>query len=155
MRVRWFVRSLIVLAALALALPAFAEDVPRPIARSERNPLTALASVGAKTASQAGMGQYVNPSNPICTQTWHQGNVYRTDCEGNAPDNETSIAIDPSDPNRILGAANDYQLAAIPGAASRTVAPRSGTRTSSCRTPTTADRIGPSRRSSRSDPAPG
>jgi hypothetical protein len=115
MRVRWFVRSLVVLAALALALPAFGEDVPRPITHAERNPANALAPVGAKTMSKAGMGQYINPPNPICTQTWHQGDVYRTDCEGNAPDNETSIAIDPTDPSRILGAANDYQIAEIPG----------------------------------------
>ena len=116
MRVRWFARSLVVVAVFALALPALAEDdVPRPITHAEMNPAAALTPVGAKTMSKAGMGQYINPPNPICTQTWHQGNVYRTDCEGNAPDNETSIAIDPTDPSRILTAANDYQIAEIPG----------------------------------------
>ncbi len=97
MRVRWFVRSLVALAAVALAMPAFAGDAPRPLTRAERNPANALAPAGTKSLAKGGMGQYVHPSNPICTQTWHQGNVYRTDCEGNAPDNETSIAIDPTD----------------------------------------------------------
>lgn len=32
------------------------------------------------------------------------------DCEGNAPDNETSIAADPTNPLRLIGGANDYQL---------------------------------------------
>ncbi|HEX3298970.1 MAG TPA: sialidase family protein [Actinomycetota bacterium] len=116
MRVRWFVRSLLIVAVVALALPAVAEDgVPRPLTHTELNPADALQAVGSKTLAKGGMGQIVQPSNPICTQTWHQGNVYRTDCEGNQPDNETSIAIDPTDPNRILGAANDYQGVLIPG----------------------------------------
>jgi hypothetical protein len=116
MRVRWFVRSLIVVAAFALALPAFAEEgVPRPLTHAEMNPLNALEPTGTKSLAKGGMGDIVNPPNPICTQTWHQGDVYRTDCEGNQPDNETSIAIDPTDPNRILTAANDYQGVLIPG----------------------------------------
>src|ERR1051325_9045624 len=105
MRVRWFVRPLLIVAAVALALPALADDgVPRPLTHAERNPATALAPIGSKSLAKGGMSQYVHAPNPICTQTWHQGDVYRTDCEGNQPDNETSIAIDPTNPNRILTA---------------------------------------------------
>jgi len=91
MRVRWFVRSLIVVAAFALAMPAFAEeDVPRPLTHAEMNPANALEPRGTKSLAKGGMGDIVHPPNPICTQTQHQGDVYRTDCEGNQPDNETS-----------------------------------------------------------------
>jgi hypothetical protein len=115
MRIRWIGVVLAAICLLAMAAPVAAEDegIQRPITREELNPATALAPTG--TGSGPGMAQYIHPPNPICTQTWHQGNVYRTDCEGNAPDNETSIAIDPTDPDRILAAGNDYQLAAIPG----------------------------------------
>ncbi|MGE5226475.1 MAG: sialidase family protein [Planctomycetaceae bacterium] len=100
-----------------LTVQAHAEDgVARPITRLERNPATALAPLGSGTGAASSMGQYVAPANPICTQTWHDGPVHRTDCEGNAPDNETSIAVDPTDPQRLLAAGNDYQLTEIPGA---------------------------------------
>lgn len=98
-----------------IGLPASAEEEGgsrRPITREELSPLTALAPTGGGSPN---MGQYVNPPNPICTQDWHDGDVYRTDCEGNAPDNETSIAIDPTDTQRILAAGNDYQITANPG----------------------------------------
>jgi hypothetical protein len=117
MSIRWIGAVVAVTCAVALTVPSSAEDgIARPITRQERNPATALSPRGAGKASSSGMGQYINPTNPICTQTWHQADVYRTDCEGNAPDNETSIAIDPTDPSRILAAGNDYQIAAIPGA---------------------------------------
>ena len=117
MRSRPLAMVIVVASVLALTVSAHAEDeVARPITREERNPGKTLMPIGVTAVSGAAMSQYVNPPNPICTQTWHQGDVYRTDCEGNAPDNETSIAIDPTDPSRLLAAGNDYQIAAIPGA---------------------------------------
>ena len=38
-----------------------------------------------------------------------------TDCEKKGPVNETSIAVNPTDENNIIGGANDYQLGAKPG----------------------------------------
>lgn len=60
-------------------------------------------------------GSYRNPSSPICsTPTSSAANV-NTDCEGNAPHNETSIAVNPIDPLNMVGSANDYQLSLTPG----------------------------------------
>ena len=116
MRSRTLATIFVVLAVLALTVAANAEDgITRPITREELSPATALAPLGTSALVGSSMSQYVNPPNPICTQTWHAGNVYRTDCEGNSPDNETSIAIDPSNTDRILAAGNDYQITANPG----------------------------------------
>jgi hypothetical protein len=61
------------------------------------------------------LGNYRNPSNPICsTPTSGAANV-NTDCEGNAPHNETSIAVNPTNSANIIGSVNDYQLALTPG----------------------------------------
>ena len=60
-------------------------------------------------------GNYRNPSSPICsTPTSNAANV-NTDCEGNAPHNETSIAVNPTNPLNMVGSANDYQLTLTPG----------------------------------------
>jgi hypothetical protein len=45
----------------------------------------------------------------ICSTSGTGANV-NTDCEGTAPHNETSIAVDPNDPQHLIGSANDYQL---------------------------------------------
>src|SRR5205085_2757129 len=51
----------------------------------------------------------------ICsTATTAAANV-NTDCERNLPHNETSIAVNPTNPQNIIGGANDYQLAVNPG----------------------------------------
>src|SRR4051794_27942245 len=48
---------------------------------------------------------------PICsTATSNAANV-NTSCELNVPHNETSIAVNPTNPNNIIGGLNDYQLA--------------------------------------------
>jgi hypothetical protein len=56
-----------------------------------------------------------NPPSPVCaTSTSNAANV-NTDCEGNAPHNETSIAINPTNPLNRIGGANDYQLTLTSG----------------------------------------
>ena len=55
------------------------------------------------------MSVYKNPPSPICTTSSSDSNV-NTDCEGNAPHNETSIAINPTNPLNIIASANDYQI---------------------------------------------
>jgi BNR/Asp-box repeat protein len=63
----------------------------------------------------ASLGNYRNPLSPICsTATSNAANV-NTDCEGNAPHNETSIAVNPTNSLNIVGSANDYQLSLTPG----------------------------------------
>jgi BNR/Asp-box repeat protein len=51
----------------------------------------------------------------ICTTPTQTGANVNTDCEGTNPHNETSIAVNPTNPLNILGGANDYQLAVNPG----------------------------------------
>jgi hypothetical protein len=108
-RVMAAVASLGVVAAISGVTTAGADEaVPRPLTRQEFGRFVALPLSG--TGGAFNEAQYKRPPNPICTQTWSDGDVHRTDCEGNAPDNETSIAIDPSDPDTVLAAGNDYQL---------------------------------------------
>lgn len=57
---------------------------------------------------------YRNPPSPICSTNSTASNV-DTDCEGTAPHNETSIAVDPKNPMHLVGGANDYQLRVTPG----------------------------------------
>jgi hypothetical protein len=56
---------------------------------------------------------FKNPPSPICTTTSSAANV-NTDCEGVAPHNETSIAINPTKPLNKIGSANDYQFFVTP-----------------------------------------
>jgi hypothetical protein len=53
---------------------------------------------------------YRNPPSPICSTAISPAADVNTDCEGNAPHNETSIAINPNNPLNLIGGANDYQL---------------------------------------------
>lgn len=57
-----------------------------------------------------GESTYKNPSSPICATTTSADANVNTDCEGNAPHNETSIAVNPNDSDNMIGSANDYQL---------------------------------------------
>jgi len=58
----------------------------------------------------AGMSTYKNPPSPICATATSSAPNVNTDCEGNAPHNETSIAVNPTNPLNLLASANDYQL---------------------------------------------
>jgi hypothetical protein len=51
----------------------------------------------------------------ICTTATQTGANANTDCEGTNPNNETSIAVNPTNPLNIIGGANDYQLGINPG----------------------------------------
>jgi hypothetical protein len=51
----------------------------------------------------------------ICTTPTQTTANVNTDCEGVNPHNETSIAVNPTNPQNILGGANDYQLGLNPG----------------------------------------
>lgn len=61
-----------------------------------------------------GNGSPVKPGSAICTTPTQAAPNVNTDCEsttaGVSPHNETSIAVNPTDTNNIVGGANDYQL---------------------------------------------
>jgi hypothetical protein len=73
-----------------------------------------------------GSGPAVKTGTAICTTAAQVGNA-NTDCETTSvgPHNETSIAVNPTDPNNIIGGANDYQIGLNSGGhVSETVASR-------------------------------
>jgi hypothetical protein len=63
-----------------------------------------------------GSGSAVKIGKAICTTATSNAANVNTDCEALAgPHNETSIAVNPTDHNNIIGGANDYQLGLNPG----------------------------------------
>ena len=58
----------------------------------------------------AGESSVKNPPSPICATTASSAANVNTDCEGTAPHNETSVAVNPANALNLIGAANDYQL---------------------------------------------
>lgn len=51
----------------------------------------------------------------ICTTPASSAANVNTDCEGTGPHNETSIAVNPTNPRNMIGGLNNYQLALNPG----------------------------------------
>lgn len=63
-----------------------------------------------------GTGPAVKTGNAICTTSTTLAANVNTDCEGaNNPHNETSIAVNPTNAQNMVGGANDYQLGLNPG----------------------------------------
>jgi hypothetical protein len=66
-----------------------------------------------------GNGPAVKTGSAICTTPRQTTPNVNTDCEtssaGPGPHNETSIAINPTDEDNLIGGANDYQLGINPG----------------------------------------
>ena len=58
---------------------------------------------------------FKNPPSPICSTTTSSASNVDTDCEGIAPHNETTIAINPTNSLNRIGGANDYQFFLTPG----------------------------------------
>jgi len=97
----------VVLVAAPLSVGAADNPLPAPIPHQHFNSVDPLAfqADGNVPGSSA-----ATVSSPICTASGGSGSNRRVDCEGNAPDNETSIAVNPTNSNNIIGGANDYQL---------------------------------------------
>jgi hypothetical protein len=67
------------------------------------------------TGAIFGSGPPAKSGQAICTTpTQNTANV-NTDCEGVNPHNETSIAVNPTNTQNMIGGANDYQLGLNPG----------------------------------------
>ena len=62
-----------------------------------------------------GSGPTLHAGDRICTTATQTTANVNTDCENRGPTNETSIAVNPKNPDNIIGGANDYQLALNPG----------------------------------------
>jgi hypothetical protein len=76
------------------------------------NPANAPAPV---TGAALGQGALSKPGVAICSTGTQSGANANTDCDGVSPHNETSIAVNPTNPSNIIGGANDYQLRVNPG----------------------------------------
>jgi hypothetical protein len=70
------------------------------------------------SSAQFGSAPKLKPGVPFCTGTGPGTTAtnVNTDCKQSSvgPHNETSIAIDPNDPNHMIGGANDYQIVLNP-----------------------------------------
>ena len=102
--------ALAVAAALGGAGAAVAEDdgdILLPVPHQVFD-VTAPGSNDATGGAQA--GQLKHQDGYICTAQGYDASNRRTDCEGIGPDNETSIAVNPTNPRNIIAGANNYQL---------------------------------------------
>jgi hypothetical protein len=94
---------------VAWTIPALAEDGGLPKATQRHvNPMEGTGPVAPGTSISE--SDYKNPPSPICSTTTTTATNVNTDCEGNAPHNETTIAVNPTNPRNIIGSANDYQF---------------------------------------------
>jgi hypothetical protein len=95
------------------ALVARGDDEPQPIDFTH-NVRDAPAPV---PGAVFGSGPAVKTGTAICTTAKQTGPNANTDCEttSTGPHNETSIAVNPTNTQNMIGGANDYQLAVNPG----------------------------------------
>jgi hypothetical protein len=114
-------RSLATVAAVVVAVPflwltpASAEDegeIIHPIDVTHNGVDAPAPVTGGVYGSPAGQAK---PGTAICTTATSTASNVNTDCERNVPHNETSIAVNPTNPANMIGGANDYQLAINPG----------------------------------------
>jgi hypothetical protein len=115
-RSRWFTRlpllvAMVALVAFSAAAVASADDNPLPI-DATHNVMDAPAPVGGTVWSN---GPNVKTGTAICTTPTSLAANVNTDCEENGPHNETSIAVNPTNTDNIIGGSNDYQLSVNPG----------------------------------------
>jgi hypothetical protein len=104
--------ALVAFAILGAAI-ATAGDDPQPIDFTH-NGVDAPAPIATAVW---GSGPTVKIGTPFCSTATSAAANVNTDCETKSvgPHNETSIAVNPTDPNNIIGGANDYQLGLNPG----------------------------------------
>ena len=99
----------LVVSLAATALPVAAEDlgdIMHAITREKFTPMDPSLGEGVVFGA---VGTRSVP-NPICTTSTSGAANRNTDCDAAAPHNETSLAVNPTNANNIIGGANDYQL---------------------------------------------
>jgi hypothetical protein len=97
--------------ALAFGAVAMADENPQPVDFAH-NVTNAPAPV---TSAVFGSSPAAKPGTAICTTPTQTTANVNTDCEGINPHNETSIAVNPTNPLNMVGGLNDYQLGVNPG----------------------------------------
>jgi hypothetical protein len=104
------VASALLAASFLAAGPAAADDgdLTQPIDFAH-NGVDAPAPV--TTAVFGNPPGHVRNGKALCSTTTSTAANVNTSCEHNVPHNETSIAVNPTNHNNIIGGANDYQLA--------------------------------------------
>jgi len=104
----------VVVSVVALGLGtavALSDDNPQPIDITH-NVSDAPAPVAD---TQWANGPNVATGTAICTTPTQSTTNVNTDCETNGPHNETSIAVNPTNTQNMIGGVNDYQLSVNPG----------------------------------------
>jgi len=114
----WRARTLLVLgSALALLLTALTPVLAKK--GEAQLPVDHFLQTNVFTPisgnSGGGVSNFKNRTGLICSTATQTGANANTDCEGNAPHNETTVAVNPTDPNNMIASANDYQLRLAPG----------------------------------------
>lgn len=103
--------ALTALAVVALSLPALgvraADSEPLPETHQHFNSTEGVLTQSGDGTFD-GSGQR-NVTGLICTTSSAAANVDTT-CESVSPSNETSLAVNPTNPRNIVGSANDYQV---------------------------------------------
>jgi hypothetical protein len=103
LRVVAFAATLTLIGGMGLAI---AGDDPQP-SDFTHNAKDAPAPVAGAIF---GSGPALKLGKAICSTVTSTAANVNTDCEHNGPHNETSIAVNPTNHNNIIGGANDYQL---------------------------------------------
>jgi hypothetical protein len=107
---------LVIAATLCVGVAAATADGdPQPVDFTH-NVFDTPAPVTSAVFGQGGNGTQGVPfcsTTPVSTVAG--GTNVNTDCDLNQPHNETSIAVNPTNPLNIIGGANDYQLGLNPG----------------------------------------
>jgi hypothetical protein len=108
------VAAAVLTAAFLATGPAAAEDDGDNVQPIDftHNAVDAAAPV---TSAVFGSSPGAKIGTAICSTAPSDAANVNTDCERNLPHNETSIAVNPTNHNNIIGGANDYQLAINPG----------------------------------------
>jgi hypothetical protein len=97
---------------LAVGVPVAIADVnPQPVDFTHN----AVGAPAPVSGAVLGSASAETPGSAICTTPTSSAANVNTDCEENGPHNETSIAVDPTDPNHMIGGVNDYQLSVNSG----------------------------------------
>jgi len=110
-RVRRVNAVLAVLATATFGMTSARADNPLPPADTLQHFNAVEGASAADGNGTLGESAVKNPPNPICTTVSSSAANVNTDCEAiPGPHNETTIAVNPTNPLNLLAGANDYQL---------------------------------------------